>query len=396
MDKKEVNILDLLAALNANKRLITTSTLLFAVVAAAFSFLLPKEYEAGIQLLPPKEQKKGFGFADLIETLPIPSLRLGEKGTPADIYVAILQSETIRRWMIEEFDLIQIYDVDTMTDALETIEGQTTISKSEQGTILLVVLDESPQRAADMANRYIALLDTTNKRIARRMAQERYDFIIKLKAQEEVKLELEMDRLQKFQADHNAISIEDQARAVIRAAADMQTSTMELEVQRLSLLAAGFTPNHAEVKKVEREIILWQQALDILRDGKVATPGNDVNDRDHLELKLEKNLFLPLREIPKVSQEYALIEKDVLVQSALIRMLLQQEAESLIEANNTTSTVQLLDEATVPEKKARPRRFLIVFIAAALSLFGTISYALGATYVRALKARWEEEYSQKS
>ena len=393
MDKKEVNILDLLAALNTNKRLIITSTLLFAVVAAAFSFLLPKEYEAGIQLLPPKEQKKGFGFADLIETLPIPSLRLGEKGTPADIYVAILQSETIRRWMIEEFDLIQVYDVDTMTDALETIEGQTTISKSEQGTILLAVLDESPQRAADMANRYIALLDTTNKRIARRMAQERYDFIIELKAQEEVKLELEMDRLQRFQADHNAISIEDQARAVIRAAADMQTSTMELEVQRLSLLAAGFTPNHAEVQKVEREIILWQQALDILRDGNTAAPGDGVNN---LELKLVKNLFLPLREIPKVSQEYALIEKDVLVQSALIRMLLQQEAESLIEANNTTSTVQLLDEATVPEKKARPRRFLIVFVAAVLSLFGTISYTLGATYVRALKTRWEEEYSQKS
>lgn len=396
MNKKDLNILDLLAALNVNKRLIVTSTLSFSVVALAFSFLLPKEYEATVQLLPPKEQKKGFGFADLIGTLPIPALRLGEKGTPADIFVAVLQSEKVRRAMIEEFDLMQVYDVETMTDALETIEGQTTVSKSEQGTILVSVLDESPQRAANMTNRYIALLDSTNQQFARKTANERYDFILKLKTQEETKLKDEMERLQQFQADHNAISLEDQARAVIRAAADMQTSTMELEVQRLSLLAAGFTPNHAEVQKIEREIILWEQALAILRDGHENPSAGRVSPPANLELKLEENLFLPLREIPEVAQEYALIEKDVAVQSALIRMLLQQEAESLIESNNTTSTVQVLDEAMAPEKKARPRRLLITFVAGALSLLLTVFYTLGSVYMRALKTRWEEEYSQQS
>lgn len=392
-NKKDVNILDLLAALNANKRLIVVSTLLLSAVALAFSFLLPKEYEATVQLLPPKDQKKGFGFADLIGSLPIPSLRLGEKGTPADIFVAVLQSEQVRRTMIEEFDLMQVYETKTMTDALETIEGQTTISKSEQGTIIITVLDESPQRAAAMTNRYVALLDTTNKRFARNTAKERYDFIRKLKGKEEIKLEEEMDRLQQFQADHNAISLEDQARAVIRAAADMQTSTMELEIQRLSLLAAGFTPDHSEVKKIERESILWQQALGILRDGQKKTDETITTVPADLELKLKENLFLPLREIPQVAQEYALIEKDVAVQSALIRMLLQQEAESLIESNNTTSTVQVLDEAMVPEKKARPRRLLISFVAGIISFFFTVFYTLGSVYLRALKERWEADYS---
>jgi len=168
-----------------------------------------------------------------------------------------------------------------------------------------------------------------------------------------------------------------------------------LEIQRLSLLAAGFTADHSEVKKIERESILWQQALVILRDGQKETDENITTVPANLELKLRENLFLPLREIPKVAQEYALIEKDVAVQSALIRMLLQQEAESLIESNNTTSTVQVLDEAMVPEKKARPRRLLISFIGGIMSFFLTVFYTLGSVYLRALQERWEANYSQQ-
>ena len=96
-----------------------------------------------------------------------------------------------------------------------------------------------------------------------------------------------------------------------------------------------------------------------------------------------------------VAQEYAVVEKDVLVQAALIKLLLEQEAEALIEANNTTTTVQVLDKATLPQKKARPRRFLIVFVAGILSLFATVSFVIGGEYVKGLKKRWENEYGKK-
>ena len=91
-------------------------------------------------------------------------------------------------------------------------------------------------------------------------------------------------------------------------------------------------------------------------------------------------------------QEYAKLEKDVLVQKALLQLLLQQEAEALIEAKNTTSTVQVLDPAVPPELKARPQRILIVFIAGVLSLFASICYTLGSVYVRAIRTRWTVEH----
>ena len=108
-------------------------------------------------------------------------------------------------------------------------------------------------------------------------------------------------------------------------------------------------------------------------------------------MELEENLFLPLTDIPGVAQEYAKLEKDVLVQKALLQLLLQQEAEALIEAKNTTSTVQVLDPAVPPELKARPQRILIVFIAGVLSLFASICYTLGSVYVGAIRTRWTAE-----
>ena len=199
-----------------------------------------------------------------------------------------------------------------------------------------------------------------------------------------------MDKLQRFQAEHNAISIEEQAKSVIRAAAEMQVAAMELLIGRNSLLLSGFSMTHPQVQKLEQEFHLRQEALAFLRDG--ANDSEDLRSKIAVELQLEENLFLPLRDIPEVAQQFALVEKDVLVQAALLKLLLEQEAEALIEASNETSTVQVLDPAMVPEEKSQPRRMLIVFITAILSLFATTFYLFGAVYLQTLKVRWRSDY----
>ena len=390
-EKKDVDVLDLLSALYGGKRLIVVGTLAICVLAGALSFMVPEEFEATLQILPPKEQKQGFGFSDLLSALPIPTLRLGEKGTPADIFIATLKSQATRREMVEKFGLLGRYGAETMTDAIEILAEKTTVDKTEDGTILISVLDTDPQTAADMANHYIVILDITNKRISQITASERLDFIRLLLSDEDRKLENKMEELEEFQSAHNAISIADQARAVINAAAEMQTDAMELEIIRQGFILSGLDAGHDKVKKLEREILLRQEAMTILRDGPEAEGAVDLEGKT-LQLEIEENLFLPLTDIPGVAQEYAKLEKDVLVQKALLQLLLQQEAEALIEAKNTTSTVQVLDPAVPPELKARPQRILIVFIAGVLSLFASICYTLGSVYVRAIRTRWTAEH----
>ena len=387
-NESNVDILDLIAALNAGKRRIIGGTMLVCLLAAVVTLFLPDEFEAKIQLLPPADQKKGFGFSDLLADLPIPSLKLGEKGTPADIFVAILKSPTLRRRMANEFDLMEAYETELMVDTIDMLESKTEIGKSEEGTILISVFDEEPAKAAAMAHRYVDLLDSTNQALSRDNARERLGFIHHLQEQEGYKLQDAMVKLQEFQENHNAISITEQARAVIRASAEMQMAAMELEIEKQGLLRSGFSPRHPEVLRLEQESLMRQEGLKYLRDG----PEGDSTGATPL-LHLEENLFLPLRKIPETAQKYANIEKDVIVQSALMKLLLEQKAEALIAGENTVSTIQVLDDATVPEKKARPHRMLIVFVAGVLSLFATTFYILAATYVRELNSRWRADFS---
>ena len=392
-EQQDVNLLDLIAALIAGRRLILISTLVVSVATAGLSLLLPDEYESIVQLLPPKEAKKGFGFADLLPDLPIPSLRLGEKGTPADIFIAILKSPTTRRRMVEHFDLMAVYETDGVEDALDALDGRTEIGKSEQGTIMISVTDRDPQRATDMANQYVVFLDTTNQHLSKETAHERFEFISQLQESEEVTLHGFMKTLQTFQEEHNAISIQDQARATIRSAAEMQMTAMNLVIKRLSLMQS-LSATHPVVQQLEKEILMTQEALAFMRDGAQAH-SESAQRRGIMDgVFLEESLFLPLRDIPRVAQEYANIEKDVIVQGALMKMLLEQRAESLIEASNTTSTVQVLDHAAVPEKPAGPRRLLMVFIAAVLSGFASIVYVVTATYVSSLRENWRRTYGQ--
>lgn len=384
--KKEIDLIDLLTALHAGRRPIIGGTLAVCVLAGGLSFLLPKEYEATVQILPPREEKQSFGFSSLLSSLPIPTLRLGERGTPADISLATIRSETTRRRMIEKFDLMRHYEARTLTDALETLADKTTADMTEEGMLAVSVLASEPQMAADMANYYIVLLDSTNKRFSHKTASERLNFIRGLLQEEDQKLEDKMKRLEEFQAEHNAISISDQARAVILTATSMRTAVLELEIERQRLIQSGLGFDHDKVKKLEREIQLRNVAMDFLRDG--LPTNNGVLQNEALQLDLEEDFFLPLKQIPGVAQEYATLEKDVLVQTSLLLVLLQQEAQALIEAKDATSTVQVLDPATPPEIKAKPQRVMIVFIAGLLSLFASISYVLGAVYLQDIRQRW--------
>lgn len=389
--KKEIDIIDLLTALHAGRWLIIGGTLAICVLAGGLSFLLPKEYEATVQILPPQEKKQSFGFSSMLASLPIPALRLGERGTPSDISLATIGSATTRRRMVEKFGLMQRYEARILTDAIETLADNTTAAMTEEGMLAVSVIDKDPQMAADMANYYIALLDSTNKRFSHKTASERLNFIRGLLQEEDKKLEDKMKRLEEFQAEHNAISIADQARAAILTATSMNTAAMELALERQRLILSGLGPNHDKVKQLEREILLRQGTIAFLRDGLRPT-DNGLLQNKALQLQLDENIFLPLNQIPGVAQEYAMLEKDVLVQTSLLLVLQQQEAQALIEAKDFTSTVQILDPATPPEIKAKPQRVLIVFLAGLLSLIASVSYVLGAVYMRGLQQRWRERH----
>lgn len=79
--------------------------------------------------------------------------------------------------------------------------------------------------------------------------------------------------------------------------------------------------------------------------------------------------------IPKAELEYVRIARDVKYNELLLAAMAQQVTSATIDAAKDLPTVQVLDKASVPEKKSKPKRAMIVLLATILSLFIGIIWA---------------------
>lgn len=79
--------------------------------------------------------------------------------------------------------------------------------------------------------------------------------------------------------------------------------------------------------------------------------------------------------IPKAELEYVRIARDVKYNEMLLAAMAQQVTSASIDAAKNLPTVQVLDRASPPEKKSKPKRALIVLLATMLAFFIGIIWA---------------------
>lgn len=101
-------------------------------------------------------------------------LQFGEE-EQAEQLLQILNSDEIRNRVIQKFDLINHYDIDTTNQYKFTLlqkeyEGNISFRRTEFMSVEIEVFDTDPQIAADMANDIAALLDTVKNRMQKERA----------------------------------------------------------------------------------------------------------------------------------------------------------------------------------------------------------------------------------
>ena len=86
--------------------------------------------------------------------------------------------------------------------------------------------------------------------------------------------------------------------------------------------------------------------------------------------------------------------RDFKVQETLFELLTKQYEISKINEARNTSTIQVLDHATVPDKKSKPKRALIVFLITFSAGFLAVISAFVGDYLTKMpeedRDRWAE------
>ncbi|MDI9430222.1 MAG: Wzz/FepE/Etk N-terminal domain-containing protein [Planctomycetota bacterium] len=166
---EEIDLFDYLLVIWRHRWMIVL--LSFTAMAATVGMMLlqPRRYQASATIVPPMQMlQKQSTMAGALGGLGSSMFRnILDTGSIASIYVEILTSREVYDTIVDQFDLMNAYEnIENRTKARRRLASNTSIKTTTEGVVKVAVTDRDPNRAAAMANAYIAELDRQNKRIS--------------------------------------------------------------------------------------------------------------------------------------------------------------------------------------------------------------------------------------
>jgi len=342
---------DAVIALIERWKLISLGALIAGLLALVISYVIPQTFTARTSFLPPQQQGAA---ASALNSLGALANLAGGGGirTPADQFVALLQSANVQDRIIEKYKLIEVYDVKFRADARRELAEKARVSLSKRdGIISIEVDDHSPQRAAEMANSYVDQLRRLTSTLAISEAQQRRVFFERQMTQTRDSLTAAQVALQA--SGFNAGALKSEPRAAAEAFAKLRAELTATEV-RLQALRGSLVDAAPEV--VQQLAVVNALRSQVARAESQTESDAGVNYVSKFrEFKYQETLF------ELFARQYELARVDEAREGALI---------------------QVIDVAQPPERKSSPRRARV----ALLTTFGT-GLLLAALVL--LRRRWQ-------
>ena len=292
--------------------------------------MIPPTFTAVTTFLPPQQQQSSAASA-LASLGSLAGLAGGAAAlrTPADQYVALMQSANVSDSIVDQFKLMEVYDKKFRIDARKTLAKQARFSIGKKdGLITVEVDDESPQRAADMANRYVSELRRITSSIAITEAQQRRVFFEHQLQQTQAKLVQAQQALQASGLTQGTLKAEPKAAAEGYARLRAEVTAAEVRLQAMRGTLADTTP---EVQQQQAVLGALRAQLARSEQSSDVQGGPDYVSK-YREFKYQETLF------DLFARQYELARVDESREGALI---------------------QVVDSAMPPEKKSKPQRAVI-------------------------------------
>lgn len=345
--------------------LVVFAPLVAGLIALGIAFKLPSVYVAETVFMPP-QQSQSSGAAALASLGALSALAGagGALRTPADQYVALMQSATVTNRIIEQFDLIKVYDVEMLSDARKVLAKKARFAVGKKdGLISIEVEDRVPQRAADIANRYVEELRRMTASLAVTEAQQRRVFFERHLDLTRTRLAEAQRALQASGFSQGALNSEPRSAAEGYARLRAQLQAAEVRMQALRDSLADDTP---EVR---------QQAALI---GALRTQVAQLESANR----------------GSGSADYVSRYRDYKYQETLFELYARQFELARVDESREGSLIQVVDFATPPERRTWPRRAATAIVTTLISGVLLVAYlALGGPVGRQRRAQRADQDS---
>jgi len=319
--------------------LVTAAATALSVIAA---LLMPSWYRATASLLPPSDEDSAFGLSSLLKGVGVPGIKVPTQSEPADVFVAILKSRRINEEVVRRFDLQARYKKKLLDDVLHELALHTRFSVNDAGIIVIEAEDRDPRRAAELANGYVDVLDRFNREVRMTKGRRTREFVGQRLEATEKQLHDAEEAFAQYQATHKTPPLSPDAASALSSIAGMYAQREALQV-RLGVIQGYSQGPNDEATQLRAELS-----------------------------QLDKRL----QEVPETGIASLRLLRDLKTFEQLRALLTAQYEQARIDEVRDVSTLEPLDVATPPERRARPKRTLLVLTGLFLGLGAGTTLAL--------------------
>jgi tyrosine-protein kinase Etk/Wzc len=260
-------------------------------------------------------------------------------------YFAIMKSRGAMEAVVRKFDLMGEYGIgdSSMEKAVKELSGNVTFDTQEDDNITIEVLDRDAVRAAEMANYFVEVLNEISMQLGTKEARNNREFIEKRLEGINTDLRDAEDSLQGYQERTGTLIVpEGETMSGIGPIAEIYGMKARKEVE-LAIARRMGTGDNPAVRQLDVEV-------------------------GELEKKIAG--------IPGIGIESLRLYRNVAIQQKIIEFLVPLYEQAKINEQKDVPVLLVLDRAVPPERKAKPQRMLIVFLAFSLTVLVCVPLAL--------------------
>ena len=325
-------LLDLAVPLAESWKTIVGGALAVGLIALGLTYAVAPTFTARATFLPPQQQQSSAASALASSLGALSGLAGAVARTPGDQYVALLQSATVEDRLIDRFKLMAAYGAEYRVDARQMLEQRVRISLGKRDGIITVEVDDQiPQRAADIANQHIEELRRLTSDLTLTEAKQRRVFF--QNQLQETREKLDNAQLALQTSGFNAGALRAEPRAAAETYSGLRAELTAAEV-RLQMLRQSLTDTAPEVQQLLSRLSALRSQVARVEASSPPESGPGYITR-YREFKYQETLF------DLFSRQYELAKVDESREGTLI---------------------QVIDAASVPERKSRPRRSVVAIV----------------------------------
>ena len=395
----ETNMQKNLFILWRKRRFVAKNVVIVAVASVIIALLLPKWYSSEATIL-----SSGAGRFNILSSIsPIPISDFGLSSISEDIntFIAILNSRSVKEYLVKKFDLVNRYDEKDLEFAMVAFEDKMELEVTEEGTLKISVIDKKPEIAKAMVVELLTKLDSVNQQLGMDKGRFNREFLEQRLNETKTDLAIAEIRLKDFQEKTGIIDIVSQISAQYEAYGQIYMQEMQaygqlynqemiaytelysLKAQteiQLNVSKVTLNPNNPAVKRYEimlneqekqLDLItssLDKQLLDIILGFEKIEGKNLINELEHLPTMINFDNF------PELGMENARLIRELTIQNTLLELLLPQYETARLEESKNIPTLQVIDEPKVAINKTKPIRSLIVIASVIMAFLLSIVY----------------------